>query len=77
MSDDVEDDRTYTVVVNHEQQYSIWFADRELPDGWTAVGVTGSKAACLEHIEKVWTDMRPLSVRRQMAEAAEAGRASS
>lgn len=53
----------YHVVVNHEEQYSIWPADRELPDGWRAAGFTGDKEACLAHIEEVWTDMRPLSIR--------------
>lgn len=62
-TDDDEDPRTYTVVVNHEEQYSIWFADRELPNGWRAVGKTGSRAECLAYIGEAWTDMRPLSVR--------------
>jgi MbtH protein len=53
----------YTVVVNDEQQFSIWRSDRELPAGWRAEGVTGSKDECLDHIETVWTDMRPRSVR--------------
>jgi MbtH protein len=62
-----EEDRTiYSVVVNHEEQYSIWPADRELPLGWRAEGTTGTKAECLAHIEEVWTDMRPLSLREQM-----------
>ena len=62
-----EDDRTiYSVVVNHEEQYSIWPADRELPIGWRAEGTTGTKAQCLAHVEEVWTDMRPLSLREQM-----------
>ncbi|MCX4247334.1 MbtH family protein [Paraliomyxa miuraensis] len=70
MSDEREDTTTYAVVVNHEEQYSIWPADRELPHGWTAVGVTGPKANCLAHIEEVWTDMRPLSLRKHMEEQA-------
>lgn len=69
MSEQEEDTRAYKVVVNHEEQYSIWFADREAPAGWREVGVSGSKAECLAHIEKVWTDMRPLSLRKQMGEA--------
>jgi MbtH protein len=68
-ADDEEDNRIYTVVVNHEEQYSIWFADRELPAGWTAVGVTGPKRECLDHIGQVWTDMRPLSLRQAIAAA--------
>lgn len=64
-----DDDSTrYQVVVNHEEQYSIWPADRALPLGWQAEGFSGSKAECLAHIEAVWTDMRPLSLRRRMEE---------
>ena len=63
-----EDDRDYVVVMNHEEQYSIWFADRELPNGWKAVGKSGKKAECLKYIGEVWTDMRPLSLRKWMAE---------
>lgn len=65
-----EDDTRYQVVVNHEEQYSIWPADRELPLGWQAEGFSGSKTDCLRHIEEVWTDMRPLSLRRRMEEDA-------
>lgn len=68
MTSDEQDDRTYKVVVNHEEQYSIWFAEREPPPGWREVGKTGSKADCLAYIKEVWTDMRPLSLRRQMTE---------
>ncbi|WP_394823563.1 MbtH family protein [Pendulispora albinea] len=57
---------TYRVVSNDEEQYSIWPADRDVPGGWRDVGVIGSKAECLSHIEKVWTDMRPASLRRLM-----------
>ena len=57
----------YTVVLNHEEQYSIWPADREMPCGWREIGIRGTKAECLNHIEKVWTDMRPLSLRQKMA----------
>ena len=66
MMDEEQDTRTYTVVVNHEEQYSIWFADRDIPDGWREVGVRGTKRECLEHIEQTWTDMRPATVRAQM-----------
>jgi MbtH protein len=59
----------YTVVINGEEQYSVWFADRELPPGWTAVGFTGPKSECLAHIDQVWTDMRPASLRRAMTAA--------
>jgi MbtH protein len=65
-----EDNTIYKVVVNHEEQYSIWFADRDPPLGWTEVGRVGPKAECLAYIKEVWTDMRPLSLRKQMGEAA-------
>ncbi|WP_372001033.1 MbtH family protein [Tistrella mobilis] len=69
MSWDDEEDRTiYEVVVNHEEQYSIWPADRDLPLGWNKAGKQGPKAECLEYIKEVWTDMRPLSLRKKMEE---------
>ena len=64
--DNDEDTRTYDVVRNAEEQYSIWVAGRELPAGWERTGKTGPKSECLAHIDEVWTDMRPLSLRRQM-----------
>jgi MbtH protein len=60
------------VVVNDEEQYSIWPAERENAPGWRDEGMTGTREECLDHIERIWTDMRPLSLRRRM-EAAEAG----
>lgn len=63
-----EDTTIYKVVVNHEEQYSIWPADRENALGWNDAGKTGTKAECLAYIEEVWTDMRPLSLRKKMAE---------
>ena len=60
------DDVIYKVVVNHEEQYSIWPAERQNALGWNDVGKTGSKAECLAYIKEVWTDMRPLSLRKQM-----------
>ncbi|AQZ61910.1 MbtH-like protein [[Actinomadura] parvosata subsp. kistnae] len=54
----------YVVVINHEEQYSIWPAGRDLPNGWRAAGVESGKSECLEHIARVWTDLRPISVRR-------------
>lgn len=53
----------YQVVLNDEEQYSIWPADRQLPAGWRPDGTQGSRTHCLEHIDRVWTDMRPRSVR--------------
>jgi MbtH protein len=63
-----EDQIIYIVVVNHEEQYSIWPADRELPLGWNNAGKQGTKSECLAYIEEVWTDMRPLSLRKKMEE---------
>ena len=74
MRDDEENDRTtYKVVLNHEEQYSIWPAERENAPGWRDAGQTGTKAECLAYIERVWTDMRPLSLRRRMDEAEPGG----
>jgi MbtH protein len=61
-----EDDRRYKAVVNDEEQYSIWLADRELPAGWREAGREGTKAEVLAWIDEVWTDMRPLSLRKAM-----------
>ncbi|WP_414564126.1 MULTISPECIES: MbtH family protein [unclassified Anabaena] len=65
---DTEDQTIYKVVVNHEEQYSIWPADRENALGWREAGKTGIKSECLEYIKEVWTDMRPLSLRKKMEE---------
>lgn len=62
----MSDDR-FTVVRNDEEQYSIWPAGQELPAGWTDAGFTGQKADCLAHIDEVWTDMRPKSLREAMS----------
>ncbi|WP_447008004.1 MbtH family protein [Saccharothrix isguenensis] len=67
-----EDQRRYHVVVNDEEQYSIWDAARPLPSGWTAVGDPAPKAECLETIERLWTDLRPKSVREAQARHASA-----
>ena len=69
-NDEREDNTIYKVVMNHEEQYSIWPADRENALGWNDAGKTGTKAECLAYIEEVWTDMRPLSLRKQMEDAA-------
>jgi MbtH protein len=60
----------HKVVVNHEGQYSLWFADRENPPGWADAGKVGTKEECLSFVEEVWTDMRPLSLRARMGERA-------
>jgi MbtH protein len=67
--DDTEDTTIYKVVMNHEEQYSIWPADRENALGWNDAGKVGTKAECLAYVEEVWTDMRPLSLRRKMEDA--------
>ncbi len=64
---DKEDNATYKVVVNHEEQYSLWPAERENPLGWREGGKSGTKTECLAYIKEVWTNMRPLSLRKQMA----------
>ena len=68
--DEREDTTIYKVVVNHEDQYSIWPAHRENPLGWRDGGKSGNKTECLDYIKEVWTDMRPLSLRKKMDEAA-------
>ncbi len=71
MFTDTDDDKTiYKVVLNHEEQYSIWPADRDNAPGWNDAGKSGPKAECLEYINEVWTDMRPLSLRKKMEEDA-------
>ena len=66
--DGTEDNAIYKVVVNHEEQYSIWPAEKENPNGWTDAGKSGANAECLDYIKEVWTDMRPLSLRKKMEE---------
>lgn len=58
----------YRVVFNVEEQYSIWPVDHEIPLGWDTAGKTGTKQECLDYVEEVWTDMRPLSLRKRMSE---------
>lgn len=65
---DMDDKTVFKVVINHEEQYSIWPAQRKAPNGWREVGKQGSKQECLDYIEEVWTDMRPLSLRKWMEE---------
>jgi MbtH protein len=60
-----EDFYKYKVVKNHEEQHSIWPADKSLPSGWNDAGKVGTKSECLEYIQQAWVDMRPLSLRRQ------------
>ncbi|CAM5438135.1 MbtH family protein [Streptomyces griseus] len=60
----------YRVVVNAEEQYSVWFLERPLPTGWTETGTTGTREACLAHIAEVWTDLTPRSVRERRGSVA-------
>jgi MbtH protein len=68
-----EDNTLYHVVANHEEQYSIWPEYKAIPTGWRSVGKSGGKQECLDYIEEVWTDMRPLSLRQRMAAAIRSG----
>ena len=61
-----EDTREYEVLVNGEEQYSLWLAGQQIPNGWRQVGPRGKKQVCLDYVKEVWTDMRPLSVRKAM-----------
>jgi len=70
MNNDDKENITYKVVVNHEEQYSIWVADRPNPSGWRDAPKKGSKSECLLYIKEVWTDMRPLSLRNKMEKPA-------
>lgn len=65
-----EGNGTHLVVRNHELQFSLWPADRELPAGWEPEEFRGDREQCLGHIEQVWTDMRPLSARSPQPAAA-------
>ena len=64
--EDTEDSGTFRVVYNDEEQYSIWPAGRDLPAGWHGDGISGTRRECLDHTERVWTDMRPRSVRARL-----------
>ncbi|HEX6339811.1 MbtH family protein [Umezawaea sp.] len=70
MTDQLDNGPAYRVVVNDEEQYSLWPADRDLPAGWSADGEPASKQECLDRISREWTDLRPLSLRTRL----EAGR---
>ncbi len=64
LPNEAEDNLLYKVVINQEEQYSIWPAERDNPPGWRDAGQVGTRVECLEYIKKVWTDMRPLSLRK-------------
>jgi MbtH protein len=61
-----DDSVIFLVVINEEEQYSVWPEFKAIPEGWRAAGKTGTKTECLAHIREVWTDMRPASLRRQL-----------
>ncbi|OQP87453.1 antibiotic synthesis protein MbtH [Rhizobium rhizosphaerae] len=69
---DQSDDILYRVVISDEERYSIWPTYKDIPLGWRDGGFEGAKQACLDHIAEVWTDMRPLALRRAMDQADEA-----
>jgi MbtH protein len=71
MSWDEDSSMAYRVVVNHEEQYSIWRFDKPIPNGWSDAGKSGTKEECLSFINQVWTDMRPLSLRKRSGLACE------
>ena len=62
-----DDDQTYVVLINHEEQYSLWPKRRPAPEGWEPCGFEGLKTECVTYVDEHWTDMRPLSLRRDMA----------
>ena len=64
-----ENESTYRVVINQDEQYSIWPEERACPEGWRDAGVRGAKADCLAHIQRVWTDLRPISLQKAMEES--------
>ena len=63
----MRDDIDYQVLVNDEDQHSLWPLANEVPAGWRPTGFQGSKQACMDHVDEVWTDMRPRSLREWMA----------
>ena len=68
-----EDTRTYIVLINHEEQYSLWPQGKKIPEGWRSVGREGTREECSKYVDEVWTDMRPLSLRRHMEAQQAAG----
>jgi MbtH protein len=67
--DEDSDEPGCRVVVNHEEQYAFWPVDRPPPTGWSDTGVRGTPRECAAYVRRVWTDMRPLSLRIAMADA--------
>jgi MbtH protein len=71
-SNEDEDHMAFEVLVNHEEQYSLWPKRKQIPEGWRSAGKEGSKADCLQYVKEVWTDMRPLSLRKKIPEVSNA-----
>jgi MbtH protein len=65
-----EDTRVYVVLINDEEQYSLWPRNQDVPAGWRSVDVSGSKEECMKYVDETWTDMRPKSLRQKMDAAA-------
>ncbi|SDR46780.1 MbtH family NRPS accessory protein [Pseudovibrio sp. Tun.PSC04-5.I4] len=63
---EIESTEAYVVVVNEEEQWSIWPLHKKVPEGWKLGDKKGNKEECLEFIKSVWIDMRPLSLRKKM-----------
>jgi len=62
-----DEETTFTVLINHEEQYSLWPAEKSVPNGWRVADIKGSKAECLKFVEANWQDMRPLSLRQKQS----------
>ncbi|MEV4142816.1 MbtH family protein [Amycolatopsis sp. NPDC049691] len=63
----MDENTTYQVLLNDEGQYSLWPADKEVPAGWQPDGTRGTRQECMDHVDEVWTDMRPRSLRERMS----------
>jgi uncharacterized protein YbdZ (MbtH family) len=61
------DANDYLVLINAEEQYSLWLADVDIPEGWTRVSGPAPKKECVDYVDRVWTDMRPRSLREREA----------
>jgi MbtH protein len=59
---------TFLVLVNHENQHSIWPSFADVPAGWSVVHGEASRQSCLDYVEEHWTDLRPTSLIKSMAE---------
>ncbi len=66
MAHEADPQKQFIVLINAEEQYSLWPHGKEVPQGWQAVGKQGTRSECCDYVDTVWTDMRPLSLRRKM-----------